>query len=56
MSTENTRYLRRRRHRREKVGELLERLKKASDARERARVIDKLWKINPLVIPPEYVK
>ena len=55
MSTENTRYLKRRRHRQKKVKKLLERLKKA-DARERAKVIDKLWKINPIVIPPEFIK
>jgi hypothetical protein len=29
---------------------MLARLAKASDARERTRVIDKLWKINPAVI------
>jgi hypothetical protein len=56
MSTENTRYLKRRRHRRAKVQKLLERLEKAHDARERAKVIDKLWKVNPAVIPPEFVK
>lgn len=56
MSTENTRYLKRRRHRREKVAKLLEKLKKPIDARERAKVIDKLWKINPSVIPAEFVK
>ena len=56
MSTENTRYLSRRRKRREKVQKYLKRLKKAGDARERAKVIDKLWKINPSVIPPEFMK
>ena len=56
MSTENTRYLKRRRQRRVKVGKLLDKLKKPIDARERARVIDKLWKINPSVIPAEFVK
>jgi hypothetical protein len=56
MSTENTRYLRRRRQRQVKVHKLLERLKKAHDVRERAKVIDKLWKVNPAVIPPEFMK
>ena len=52
MSDENSRYLKRRRHRRAKIQKLLDRLKKA-DARERVRLIDKLWKINPTVIPHE---
>ena len=56
MSTDNTRYLSRRRQRRKKVGKMLQRLKKAGDARERAKVIDKLWKINPSVIPAEFIK
>ena len=56
MSTENTRYLKRRRHRRQKIKKLLERLKKPHDARERAKVIDKLWKVNPTVIPAEFTK
>jgi hypothetical protein len=51
MSTENTRYLSRRRHRRVKVRKLLSRLKGASDARERAKLIDKLWKVNPQAVP-----
>jgi hypothetical protein len=56
MSTENTRYLKRRRHRKQKVKKLLTRLGKAHDARERAKVIDKLWKVNSAVIPPEFMK
>lgn len=56
MSTENTRYLKRRRHRRAKIQKLLGRLKNAHDARERAKVIDKLWKVNPSVIPPDATK
>ena len=56
MSTENTRYLKRRRQRRVKVHKLLKKLKKPIDARERAKVIDKLWKINPSVIPAEFMK
>jgi|GEM_PF-1549931 U3 small nucleolar ribonucleoprotein component len=51
MSTENQRYLKRRRHRRAKTKKLLARLEKAPDAREKAKVIDKLWKVNPYVIP-----
>ena len=56
MSTENTRALRRRRKRREQVPKLLARLKKAGDARERAKVLDKLWKTNPAVIPAEFAE
>ena len=56
MSTENTRYLKRRRQRREKVSKLLGKLTKPIDARERAKIIDKLWKINPSVIPAEFIK
>jgi hypothetical protein len=56
MSDENSRYLKRRRHRRAKIGKLLTRLEKAGDARERSRIIDKLWKINPSVIPQETKK
>ena len=52
MSDENSRYLKRRRQRRAKIGKLLGRLKNA-DARERVKLIDKLWKINPTVIPSE---
>ena len=52
MSDENSRYLKRRRHRRAKIHKLLDRLKKA-DPRERVRLIEKLWKINPAVIPNE---
>ena len=52
MSDENSRYLKRRRQRRAKIGKLLDRLKKA-DPRERVKLIDKLWKINPAVIPTE---
>ena len=52
MSDENSRYLKRRRHRRAKIHKLLARLKNA-DARERVKLIDKLWKINPAVIPNE---
>ena len=52
MSDENSRYIKRRRHRRAKIRKLLARLKNA-DARERVKLIDKLWKINPTVIPNE---
>ena len=53
MSTERSRELKRRRHRRAKVQKLLVRLKNATDARERAKVLDKLWKINPRAIPQD---
>ena len=53
MSDENSRYLRRRRKSRKQVKKMLARLDKAPDARERSKVIDKLWKINPTVIPSE---
>jgi hypothetical protein len=56
MSTENSRYLKRRRHRKVKVQKLIDRLKKPHDARERAKLVDKLWKVNPFVIPPELTK
>ncbi len=55
MSDENSRYIKRRRKRRETVGKLLGRLDKA-DARERAKIIDKLWKVNPLVLPKDILK
>lgn len=53
MSTENTRYLSRRRHRREKVRRMRMRLQKAADSRERTKLLDKLWKINPVVAVEE---
>lgn len=56
MSSENTRYLKRRRQRRKKLKKLMGRLSKAHDARERVKVIDKLWRINPSVIPAEFTK
>lgn len=56
MSVENSRYLKRRRQRRASVGKWLARLEKAGDARERAKIIDKLWKINPSVVPQEPAK
>ena len=55
MSDENSRYIKRRRKRRKTVGKLLGRLEKA-DARERAKIVDKLWKVNPLVLPKEHTK
>ena len=53
MSTENSRYLKRRRHRREKVRKLLAKLTKAHDRQERGKVIDQLWKVNPLMVPKD---
>ena len=52
MSDENSRYLKRRRQRKAKVRKLLTRLKNA-DPRDRVKVIEKLWRINPDVIPKE---
>ena len=56
MSDENSRYLKRRRKRRATVGKLLTRLEKAPDARERAKIIDKIWKVNPMVLPKDATK
>jgi hypothetical protein len=56
MSTENTRYLKRRRHRKAKVQKLVDRLKKPHDARERAKLVEKLWKVNAFVTPPDSTK
>jgi hypothetical protein len=56
MSDENSRYLKRRRKRRATVSKLLARLEKAGDARERAKIMDKLWKVNPMALPREVTK
>ena len=53
MSTENQRALKRRRQRRVKIRKLLMRLEKPTDGRDRSKTIEKLWRINPRVIPAE---
>jgi hypothetical protein len=53
MSTENQRVLKRRRHRRAKIRKLLIRLEKPTDGRDRAKTIEKLWRINPSVLPAD---
>ncbi len=53
MSTENSRALKRRRTRRAKIRKLLVRLANAPESRDRVKLVDKLWKINSEVIPPE---
>jgi len=50
MVSERRRTLQRRRHRRAKLRKLRERWLSASDS-EREKILDKLWRINPEVIP-----
>jgi hypothetical protein len=52
MSTERQRELKRKRTRRAKIRKIKAKLVAASDARERTKLVEKLWRQNPLVEAP----